>query len=303
MSELDPRQSRRRDRPALRVATDLYHRLVTRPWSVLMALVFITYISLNTLFALLYLLGGGGIEGARPGHFGDAFFFSVETLSTVGFGAMSPRSPWVHAMVTVETVFGLMGLALVTGLVFAKFSRATARVAFSKVLCFTTYEGAPALLIRMANERRNYVVEAQLRLTLLEDHRTVEGESMRRMADLDLARSNSPFFYLSWQAVHTIDEASPLYCRDLESLKQADARIVASFIGLDESLGQTIHARRLYSVDDFRWGARFVDVISKRGETRVVDNSRLDETTPAPPPSFSTTAERALPKGEVRSKQ
>ncbi len=118
---------------------------------------------------------------------------------------------------------------------------------------------------------------------------------MRRMVDLDLTRSNSPFFYLSWLAVHPIDEKSPLYGRDLDSLREAEVKIAASFVGLDESLGQTIHARRLYSVADFRWGARFVDVIEKRGNTSVLDNSRLDETTPAEPPGFTPE--------EVNSKQ
>jgi len=253
------------------------------------ALVAVAYLLLNLLFAGLYLAGGDGIEGARADSFADAFFFSVETLSTVGYGVRSPKTAWANALVTLEVLLGLLGFALVAGLVFAKFSLPSSRIAFSRVACLTTFDGSPALLLRMANHRRNYVVEAQLRLTFLEDSRTLEGHSMRRMRDLSLVRSSSPFFNLSWTAVHLIDQESPLYGRDLESLRGTEAQLLASFVGLDASLSQTIHARMLYSVDDLRWGARFVDIMGTDGRgRRTVDNRRLHETTPAPPPSYAS---------------
>ena len=257
---------------------DVYHRLVTRPWSVLMLMVVAAFFVANGVFAALYLLVGG-VDGMRPGHLGDAFFFSVQTLSTIGYGGMSPASTAANVLVTAESITSLLGVALVAGLVFAKFSLPISRVAFSRVACVATYEGQPALMIRMANARRNYVVEARLTLTVLEDHVTSEGTFMRRMCDLDLVRERSPFFYLSWVAIHLIDERSPLWGCSGESLSSANTRVIASFVGLDESLSQTIHARQLYRTEDLLWGQRFVDIVERdEGGVRRIDNRRLNDT-------------------------
>ncbi len=265
---------------------DVYHRLVTRPWWVLMVLVGCAYLAVNVFFGWVYTLTGG-ISGARSGNFLDGFSFSVETLSTIGYGAMEPESTTAHLLVTLESIVGLMGVALVAGLVFAKFSLPISRILFSDVACLTIHDGRPSLLIRMANARRNYVVEAQLRVTLLDDYRTAEGDLMRRMRDLELMRSSSSFFYLSWLAVHVIDESSPLWECSRDSLAARKTELVVSLIGLDESLSQTIHARKLYDSDCLLWGRRYVDIVERLPDGRVrIDNRRLSETKAAAAPEW-----------------
>ena len=266
---------------------DVYHRLVTRPWWVLLFLVGFIYLAANLAFGAAYALVGG-ISGVRPGQFADAFYFSVETLSTIGYGNMAPQSRAAHLLVTAESFVGLMGVALVAGLVFAKFSLPISRVVFSDVGCLTIHDGRPSLLIRMANARRNYVVEAQLRVTLVDDHQTAEGQYMRRMCDVELVRSASPIFYLSWLAVHIIDESSPLWGCSSDSLRKSDTELVVSFVGLDESLSQTIHARKLYATADLLWGHRFVDMIEHLPDgSRHVEARQLSATEVSEPPSWS----------------
>ena len=171
---------------------DPYHLLLTIPWSGFLALTVLGYLVANTLFALAYLAGGDGIENARPGNFFDAFFFSVQTMASIGYGAMHPRTTYANAVVTVEALVGLMGLAMGTGLLFARFSQPTARVLFSRVAVITPYNGVPTLMFRAANQRRNQILEAQMRVRLMRDEVSVEGQFMRRVYDVNLVRSQNP---------------------------------------------------------------------------------------------------------------
>lgn len=177
---------------------DPYHVLLTLGWCRFFVLIGLGYIFINILFALLYVAGGNCIENARPGSLSDAFFFSVQTMASIGYGAMHPRPDctYTNILVTVEALTGLMGLTTATGLMFARFSRPTARVLFSRVAVITLHNGVPTLMFRIANERYNQILEAQLTVSLLRNEMTAEGEFMRRFDDLKLFRSQTPIFTL-----------------------------------------------------------------------------------------------------------
>jgi inward rectifier potassium channel len=251
---------------------DPYHLLLTIPWHGFTILAVLFYVLTNALFALLYLLGGDGIANAQPDSFRDAFFFSVQTLASIGYGAMYPESLYANWIVTLEAIVSILGIALLTGLAFARFSRPTARVLFSQVAVVAPYEGIPTLMFRAANRRRNQILEAQMRVYLMRDEITAEGNAMRRFYDLPLLRSQTPSFTLSWTAMHAIDENSPLWKATPESLRQARATIAISLNGLDETVSQTMYARYNYAPQDILWNSRFVDIfhVSPEGH-RYID--------------------------------
>jgi inward rectifier potassium channel len=260
---------------------DLYHWLLVEPWTQFFGLVMVVYLGANLLFALGYLAIGDGIEEARPGNFADAFFFSVQTMATIGYGKMAPRGLAANVLVTLEALVGLLGLALVTGLVFAKFSRPRARVLFSRNVLITTFDGVPSLLFRMANERGNQIAEAQAHLVLLRTEATAEGEEVRRMIDLPLRRSQSAFFAFTWLIVHPITPGSPLFGETPESLREKDIDLVASMTGLDETLSQTIHARHAWTPDQVLWNHHFVDVLVRDPEgRRAIDYRKFHDVEP-----------------------
>ncbi len=262
--------------------SDLYHSWLAARWRLVFLVVVVLYLAVNSVFAGLYLLLGG-IENARPGSFADAFFFSVQTIATIGYGKMSPVTVPAHLLVTLESFCGITGVALITGLMFAKFARPTARVLWSEVCVVAMQDGVRSLMLRVANARGNQVAEANLRVGLLRNETTAEGESVRRMHDLRLVRGNSQVFALSWLAVHPIDEQSVLYGATPESLRAQHAELYVSLSGLDETFNQTIHSRHAYAVDEIRWGERFVDLIGALPDGRIgIDYTRFHQTKPAP---------------------
>ena len=260
---------------------DAYARLVASPWRQLLFLVITVYLFINIFFALAYLSTGGGIDHAHPGSLADAFFFSVQTLSTIGYGQMAPVGLAANMLVTVEVITGFTFFALITGLMFSKFSRPTARVMFSNVAVICPYNGVPHLMLRLANERNNRIVDANMHLVLLRKEVTKEGAQMRRFHDLPLLRSRVPILQLSWTVMHAIDESSPLYNVTEEILREWDAEIIVSLTGLDETLSQTIHARYSYIDDDILCGATFVDIIKRSDDGQLdVDYSRFHDVKP-----------------------
>jgi inward rectifier potassium channel len=263
---------------------DLYHSLLTTTWSQFFGLVLAAYLGANLIFASGYLAIGDGIEEARPGNFSDAFFFSVQTMATIGYGKMAPRGLEANLLVTMEALVGLLGLALVTGLVFAKFSRPTARVLFSRNAVITTFDGVPSLLFRMANERGNQIAEAQAHLVLLRTERTPEGEEVRRVHDLRLRRGQSAFFAFTWLVVHPITPDSPLFGETAATMQERDLDLVASVTGLDETLSQSVHARHSWSVEQILWRHRFVDVLVTLPDgRRAIDYRKFHEVAPDDP--------------------
>ncbi|MBE9020833.1 ATP-sensitive inward rectifier potassium channel 10, partial [Chroococcidiopsidales cyanobacterium LEGE 13417] len=222
---------------------DPYHLLITMPWSWFLGIVASGYILLNSLFALAYLLQPGSIANARPGNFWDAFFFSIQTMATIGYGVMNPQTDYANVLVAIESWVGLLGVAMGTGIAFARFSRPTARVVFSRVAVVTAYDGIPTLMFRVANKRRNQIIEAQIRVVLVRDEMNAEGQFMRRLYDLPLVRANNPIFILSWTVMHPIDEYSPFYGATLADLEAAETMLVVTLTGIDETVSQMIHAR------------------------------------------------------------
>src|SRR5690242_3398902 len=262
---------------------DLYHDLLVSSWPRLFAFLALSYVAANTLFAVAYLAVPGSIENARHGSFVDAFFFSVQTMATIGYGKLVPGTLWANALVTLEALFGLLGIAMVTGLMFAKFSRPTARVLFSRRAVVMPFDGTPSLMFRMANARGNNIVEAQVHVVLARNEVTSEGHAMRRFHDLDLSRRQSALFTLSWTAIHPISERSPLRDATPASLAAADAEIIVSLLGFDEHFSQTVHARHFYAAEDIVWNARFADILpSLRRGVRRVDFTRFHDVVPLP---------------------
>jgi len=264
-----------------RLHEDFYHTVLLWPWWRFFVFVGSVYLAMNTLFALVYLAAPGSIAGARPGSFEDAFFFSVQTLATIGYGVMAPATRFGHIVVTLEALTGIFGVALITGMTFAKFARPTARVLFGEKAVVTRRNGVPHLMFRMANWRRNMVVEAQLRASIVLEEITAEGEVMRRSIDLSLVKDRTSVFALTWTAMHLIDESSPFYGEGaLEKLRAQKAWLNLVLLGTDDTFGQTIHARHIYRLEDIAWWARFVDVVFLNEDTRIIDYSRFHEVIP-----------------------
>jgi inward rectifier potassium channel len=261
--------------------TDLYHSWLVASWRRVLAVMVGLYMVINCIFALLYL-AVGGIENAQPGSFSDAFFFSVQTLATIGYGRMSPVTLGAHLLVTAEAFCGITAVALITGLMFAKFARPTARVLWSDVCVVAMQDGVPSLMLRVANARGNQVVEAQLRVGLMASEITAEGESVRRMHDLRLVRPSTAVFALSLLVVHPIDEKSALHGKSKEALEAMSAELFCSLTGLDETFNQTIHSRHSYAMSEVLWGQRFVDLIRPLPDGRVaIDYTKFHQTRPA----------------------
>jgi inward rectifier potassium channel len=264
-------------------AGDLYHFLLTASWPQLLGMIVGTWLAANALFAVGYCLLGG-IENVEPGSYKDAFFFSIQTMATIGYGKMAPVSLPAHLLVTAEALTGMLAQAMATGLIFAKFARPTARVLFSNVAVIAQRDGAPALMFRMANERANQIVEASLHVAVLRFERTKEGERIRKVTDLPLIRNNTPALNLTWTAIHAITPQSPLHGATPESLAACEAIILVTLMGTDETLAQTIHARTYYPHDRIRWNARFVDILANVTDTdSVVDYTKFHDVVPDGP--------------------
>ena len=260
---------------------DPYHALLTISWDKFIVLTMASYVVLNSIFALLYLAQADSIKNARPGSFFDAFFFSVQTMATIGYGAMYPQTDYANMLVSIEALAGLVGVAMGTALMFARFSRPTAKVLFSRVAVIAPHNGVSTLMFRAANERRNQILEAQIGVSLLRDEITQEGVSIRRFYDLNLLRSQTRSFALSWTVMHQINQDSPLYGATPESLAEAEVDIIITLMGLDETVSQTIHARHSYITEEILFGQRFVDIFTKKSDgRRLVDFTRFHDVKP-----------------------
>jgi inward rectifier potassium channel len=268
--------------------SDVYFYFMDGGWFRLFAAIAFVYLMLNVFFATLYYLQPGCIANAVPGSFADAFYFSVQTLSTVGYGALHPAPDYGNAIMTIELGVGLLAVALIAGLVFAKVSRPKASVLFSKSMVVTPLDGVPTLIFRAGNARGNDVVDASVTVTALIDTVSPEGIHLRKLTDLHLLRARSPVFTVTWVVMHKIDAASPLFGLDAAALTDRLQSIIVTMLGHDGTYNQTVHTRKLYYPEDIRWGHRFVDVISQLPDGRMqIDYRRFHDTEPdgAPAPS------------------
>jgi inward rectifier potassium channel len=260
---------------------DAYHLMLTIPTPAFLAVMALAYLLINVAFAGLYMLDPHGVTTARPGRFADYFFFSVQTLVSLGYGVLAPQSLYANVLVTCESFVGLFNLGVATGLLFARISRPTARIIFSRIAVVAPLNGVPTLTLRAANHRRNLVLEAEVSLTLVHDVVTVEGDLLRRFDTLTPVRQRTPLFFLSWQIMHLIVPGSPLHGQSAESLAARNAEILVIIRGVDETFAAQIHARTSYLPDEIVWGARLADVLTTRADgRRVLNFDRFHELDP-----------------------
>jgi inward rectifier potassium channel len=260
------------------ILLDLYHHFMTVSWTRLFATIAVFFLVFDLLFGCLFRLVPGCIANLNPPGFLGDFFFSVETLATVGYGDMHPQTLYGHVVAMLEIFVGLMMLAIITGIMFARFSRPRARFLFARSAVVRPIDGKLTLMFRTANARQNVVQEASAELRMLRDEVTVEGFRIRRIVDLPLVRSQHPVFALSWTIMHIIDETSPLARESEQSLEAGAATFMLTLGGTDETTGQYLMAREEYPSRSIRWNAAFRDILESTGEGKLhIDYGKFHE--------------------------
>src|SRR5712691_6123059 len=260
---------------------DAYQWLLGLSWPQFAIFVAVLYISLNLVFAAAYALGGNCIAGMRPGSFSDAFFFSVQTLATLGYGHMYPSNLYGHIVTTIEIMSGLFLLAVMTGLIFVRFSRPIAHIVFSKSIVIAPLNGKPTLMVRIGNENQHSMVEAEFRIMFSRDEPLLEGGDFRYFYVLKLHFDRLTLFPAALTLRHTIDEKSPLFGATVESLKASRALFLVSVVGIDPVIAASVQTQKDYSWRDIQFGHRFVEIYTEHGGGRLtVDYGRLHDTEP-----------------------
>ncbi len=258
--------------------SDLYHQMLSLSLAGVLALMAATFVVINLIFTGLYLLDPAGIANLHRGDVWNAFFFSVETFGTIGYGYYYPASLAANLIMALETFVGLVYVALATGLVFARVSRPTARVTFSRVAVITSFDGEQTLMFRAANRRANQILEAEVMVTLALDGRTAEGHEVRRFDELRVRRARSPLFAFTWTVMHHIDETSPLWGATAQSLAEQQVELIVVLSGVDDRYAQRVHTRYSYTAGEIVWGKRLADVLSVGPSgRRVVDYRRFHD--------------------------
>jgi inward rectifier potassium channel len=265
---------------------DLYHAMLRASWPMLFLMFGLSFIVFNLVFAFIFTFDEGGIFwGRQPidgGLFWRSFIFSIDTMTTVGYGNMAPISPFSNVVSSLELALAMLFFALATGMAFARFSRPTARILFSKVAVIAPFEGVPTLMLRCANQRHNMIFEANATMSLIVDE-TTESGAMRRFHDLKLVRDSTPVFALTWTIMHPIDADSPLrsWLDDQSAPKDSDILIVVS--GTDDRTGHTMYGRYAFGAGDLRWNMRFADILGQTGDgQRTIDYRCFDDVVPLP---------------------
>lgn len=276
----------RRGVRAASLGYDAYHFLRTTTWPRLMGLFAAAFLLSNLGFALVYWVTGAKILNVDGFH--DLYWFSVQTMATIGYGYLAPGDDIANAIVTVESFWGIVLTALVTGIFFARFSTPKARVIFSKHAIIGIHDGSRVLMFRMANERVTAIVEATIRAYLVRDEKLANGEPWRRVYDLTLRRNTSPVFALSFLATHVIDASSPLHGCTVDSMRDSNANLIVTFTGIDDSLAATVHARYMWTWEEIAFDQRFADLIKTDDHgKRYLDLGPIHEIEPMLPTTSS----------------
>jgi inward rectifier potassium channel len=260
--------------------TDLYHRAMAVAWPAFFAWAAFVFLVLNGVFATVYALGDKPIANVQSESFLQYFFFSIETLATVGYGDMHPQTDFAHVVATVEIFTGLSFLAVMTGLVFARFSRPKARFIFARYAVVGNYMRHPTLMIRVANARHNTISGATAKLWLIRREDTPDGLNLRRYYELTLERRENPIFVFSWTLFHVIDEFSPLSGHTPEQLAKSEAALVLTVTGFDNSSAQQLWARQSYSYEDICWQHNYVDITSWAEGRMILDYEKFHDVVP-----------------------
>ncbi len=263
----------------LRFWADISHRCLTASWPAFIGGAMVVFVAFNAVFALFYWVGDQPISNVPGGAYIDYVYFSIETLSTAGYGDMHPQTHYGHFVAAVELFTGIFSMSVMTGLVFARFSRPHARLLFAEHPVVSSHDGKPALMVRLANERHNMIGNATARLWLLRKVTTIEGQSFRRFYELSLERNEHPAFALSWTLYHVLDKDSPLYGLDAKDLEALDVSLFLVVSGYDVVAAQTVHARKSYNHADILFGQRYADILDTSEEGRIrIDYSKFHET-------------------------
>src|SRR6059058_2444539 len=257
---------------------DVYRWLLGLSWPKFAAFVATVYIGLNLFFAVLYSLGRNSIAGATPHWFFDCFFFSVQTLATVGYGHMYPQTLYGHIVTTFEIMTGVFLLAVMTGLIFVRFSRPIARVVFSRSMVISPLNGKQTLMVRVGNENHHSMVEARFRIMYTRDKQLAEGGDFRYFHDLKLHFDQLTVFPAALTLRHEIDEQSPLHGATIESLETERALFFVSVVGIDPVIAAEVQTQKDYSWRDLRFGHRFVEIYAQEEGRLTVDYGRLHDT-------------------------
>jgi inward rectifier potassium channel len=261
---------------------DIYRWLLGLRWPQFGVFVGALYIALNLLFAALYSLQQDSIAGTTGGYwFYDCFFFSVQTLATVGYGHMYPQTLYGHIVTTIEIMSGIFLLAVMTGLIFVRFSRPSARVVFSNSIVIAPLNGKPTLMVRVGNENQHSMVEAEFRIMFSRDEPLLEGGDFRYFYVLKLHFERLTVFPAALTLRHTIDETSPLFGATPESLEASRVLFVVSVVGIDPVIAAAVQTQNDYTWRDVRFGERFAEMYTEHGDGRLtVDYGRLHDTEP-----------------------
>lgn len=258
---------------------DISHRCMTASWPAFICGAAVVFIAFNAVFAALYWIGDQPVSNVPGSAYIDYLYFSIETLSTAGYGDMHPQTHYGHFIATVELFTGIFSMSLMTGLVFARFSRPHARLLFANSPVISNHEGKPTLMVRFANERHNIIGNATAKLWLLRNVVSKEGQSLRRFFELPLVRNEHPALALSWTLYHVLDEASPLYGLDADDFRAINVSLVVVVTGYDIVAAQSVHARRSYDHTDIRFGQRYADILDTSEDGRLrIDYGRFHET-------------------------
>lgn len=268
-----------------------YLYMLNAPWRVFMGLILVVYLVTNFIFACIYYYGVGiehlpGSEAATPlSRFLNAFFFSAHTLTTVGYGNIWPDGIFANSMAALEALLGLLAFALATGLVFGRFSRPAARIAFSRQMVVAPYQDGTALQFRVANRRSNNLMELEALVLMMTVERT-DGGPLRKYFPLNLERAKVQFLPLTWTIVHPITESSPMWGKTAQDLARIEAEFLVLIKAFDDTFFQTVHSRYSYRYEELTWGARFAPSfeVDEHGHM-VLDLARLSEVLPAGAPN------------------
>ncbi|HEY8161166.1 MAG TPA: ion channel [Methylocystis sp.] len=258
---------------------DIHHHAMAASWPQFFLAVASVFLLSNLVFALLYAAGDAPIANVAPGDFKALFFFSVETMGTVGYGDMHPQTTYGHAVASVEIFAGASSLAVMTGLIFARFSRPRARLIFAANPVVAAHNGASTLMLRIANARRNMITNANAKLWIVRDEPTVEGFTFRRFHRLRLVRDENPIFVYTWTIMHVIDETSPINGLRFEDIVSSEASFVITVSGLDERSSEFLHARRGYGADELLFDHEYVDIVQRDADGATwIDYSKFHDT-------------------------
>ena len=261
--------------------TDISHRCMTASWPAFIGGAALVFVVFNAVFAAFYWIGDQPISSVPGGAYIDYLYFSIETLSTAGYGDMHPQTHYGHFIAAVELFTGIFSMSLMTGLIFARFSRPNARLMFADNPVISSHEGKPTLMLRLANERHNIISNATARLWVFKDMVSMEGQSFRRFYELALIRNESPALALSWTLFHVLDEESPLYGLDADGLAAANVSLVVVVSGYDVVAAQTVHARKSYDHPEIRFGHRYAEILGTTEDGRLrVDYGMFHQTIP-----------------------